>query len=135
MDLKTLLYIGIPLFVLYIIVVFAINIRKNKKGANYLQQNPDACKLYLKDNMGQFTVYSVDGEKPHTFVEKLKHGIFLDHGVHVLNVAYQYTKQGVVKTTTVNIEPTDLSIEVAAGNQYELAFDRKQNTYHFTPAN
>ena len=116
---------------------------KNKKKVQaFLDQNPNAAKVYIKNKIwalgsGSLGVYSVDGEARNMvmmFSEGTKTGFYLTPGAHTITVGYQKTRASLVyQSVNTTYEPTELEIEVEAYNQ--LSFNEKEEHFDFEEKN
>lgn len=118
---------------------------KNKKKVQaWLEQNPNAAKVYIKNKIwalgsGSLGVYSVDGEARNMvmmFSEGTKTGFYLTPGTHTITVGYQKTRASLVyQSVNTTYEPTELEIEVEAYKTYQLSFNEKEEHFDFEEKN
>lgn len=114
----------------------------DKKVQAFLEQHPDAAKVYLPvmgmSGMHAVTISleSVDGEKPLTFMEGMKPGFYLLPGKRVLEATATKTRAGVVhKSVSTVFGPLKHEVEVEAHKVYEFGFDGKEEVFTFSEKN
>lgn len=111
---------------------------KRDQADAFLASHPDAARVYLQTGMKGLTsdattVIDVDGEAPVHFYEGRKQGILVEPGKRVLNVAYAWTRPGILhKNVTTEVEPSRQEVEVEAKKSYILGFDKKAEAFVFT---
>lgn len=118
-----LIYIIIGGFVLYAAFAIIYMISKKKKDKQFEQDNQNIAKVHLEAGM---TLRSSD--KPRMFTEDMHTGYYFEEGQHTVNVSFYY--ETLSKRITVQESP--LSIHVVASKEYDLAYDRKTETYIFS---
>lgn len=123
----------------YFVVMKHMQGQKNKTD-QFQIEHPDAARVYLRAGVkdiyfgGTMTVFHVDGEEPIRFHESLglKEGVLLLPGKRVLDVAYGWSRPGIVhKSVTTQIAPSKQEVEPEAGKSYKLTFDRSEKVYVF----
>ncbi|MDL2233876.1 hypothetical protein LJC63_09925 [Ruminococcaceae bacterium OttesenSCG-928-L11] len=119
-------------------IVFNIVRMRNmkKKGGDFLRQHPDAARIFLTTKAlitsEAVTVYTVDGEAPHNFVENGKTGFYVAPGRSSVQMSYAYTRPGVLhKTVTTTTDVVDKVLETQPNCSYLLGFDRKEECFTF----
>lgn len=140
--------IGVILVLVIFIVVlpaafyFLSKQASDKKVQAFLEQHPDAAKVYLPV-LGMSGVHavsvslqSVDGEKPLTFIEGMKTGFYLLPGKHILEATATKTRAGVVhKSVSTVFGPLKHEVQVEAHKVYEFGFDGKEEIFTFSEKN
>lgn len=114
---------------------------QKEKTEQFQRDHPEAARVYLRTGIkdlyfgGTMTVFNVDDEEPIRFHEGLglKEGLLLLPGKHTLEVAYGWSRPGLVhKTVTTQIAPSKQEVEAEAGKTYRLTFDRSEKVYVFS---
>lgn len=135
-----ILYIAIPVFfILYGIVITVMTKGKKGRVKKWLEQNPNAVKVYVnKTSMaaavfsGQITVHSVDGEEPQFFYEKVSWGFYVTPGNHIIESSFSNTRPGILhKRVTTVLGPSKQEISADTGKTYNYVFDNKEKAYRF----
>lgn len=115
--------------------IFANIILAKKRGATrdtYLEQNPDAVKVYLATKAisatGGVQITSVDGKTPAFFNEGMKPGFYLKPGIS--EVTMSYTRQTGRRSYTT-YGPATKKLEIEAGKSYVILFDKDEETFTF----
>lgn len=119
------------IIVIYIPIMIVYMSKKKKRAAEFVQSNPDACKVYITGAaQGQLAVISVNGDVPQTFYEGTRHGFFLLPGESTVEAQYTWTRPGVLhKTVTTTIGPNKFSAYAEKGRTYNISFDKKAEEY------
>ena len=129
----------------YIIIVIAVIMiayipwsiiylkKKKKDSQQFLANNPTAAKVFTKSPINaSLVILAVNGEKPTTFFEKAKLGVYLLPGDNTLNVQYSSTRPGVMyKTVTTTVGPNDITVTPEPNGVYNISYDTKEETYKF----
>ena len=131
-------------YYIYIGIVFVIGLgctvfmyMKNKKQqGNFLEEHPNAARIFYAARGSItseiITIYTVNGENPVLFTEKMKPGVYAVPGEVELNLSFTYTRPGVMyKTVSETLGPLDLAVEVEANKDYMLSYDRKKEEFIF----
>ena len=140
--------IGVILVLVIFIVVlpatfyFLSKQASDKKVQAFLEQHPDAVKVYLPV-LGMSGVHavsvslqSVDGEKPLTFIEGMKTGFYVLPGKHTLVATATKTRAGVLhKSVSTVFGPLKHEVQVEAQKVYEFGFDGKEEVFTFSEKN
>ena len=126
----------IPIFIAIIVFGFIsmyFNKKANSKATNeYLEKYPEVVKVFLKHtNIGvansHIEVASVDGLTPARFSSGMEVGIYVKVGKSVVNAAYLSSRVGVLhKNVTTYTDYTPIELDLVAGKDYELSFDKKE---------
>ncbi len=114
----------------------------NKKVQAFLEQHPDAVKVYLP-GLGMSGVHavsvaleSVDGEKPLIFMEGMKTGFYVLPGKHTLEATATKTRAGVLhKSVSTVFGPFKHEVQVEAYKIYQFGFDGKEEVFTFSEKN
>lgn len=110
--------------------------RRDRADA-FLSEHPDAARVFLQVGMkglssDAITVISVDDNAPVFFSEGRKQGVLLAPGRHILEVAYAWTRPGILhKNVTTQVEPSRQEVEAEARKTYKLDFNREEEEYVF----
>ena len=131
MNQKLFMIIGVVVVIYLIAFIFFLWMKKssNKK---WLKDNKNMSKIYVKGGGGQLFVTAIDDEKTRTFVEGVKHGVYISAGEHILEVLYQSIRPGVLhKTVTTTYGPSKLKVQIAADTNYELHFNLGNKNFVF----
>lgn len=122
---------------LYIMALFVYLHFRKKRHQNFEQEHPDVSKVYIQNLSlmkiaDGLQIHSVDAQKPHTFIENTKQGVYLFAGKHVIESTFTTTTTGAFKrTTTHRYGPSRNEITVEAGKNYHFYFDAETKTYTF----
>lgn len=108
-----------------------------RKNTSFLQQHPDAAKIYLTSKAlitsEAVMVAAVEGEPPYHFTENGKTGIYVKPGRSKLDLSYTYTRPGVIhKQVTESTGMVQKVFETEPYQSYLLGFDRKDGNFTFT---
>ena len=77
-------------------------------------------------------IYSVNGDKPESFMEKGKTGFLVLPGTCTVEIRYYYTRPGILHknvTETTDLVKKELATE--AKKSYLLGFDRGEKVFTF----
>lgn len=131
-------YILVIIPVVFVVAAIAgiIMNKKVKSQANaYLEQHPDAAKVFpsMKVNgltQGTVTVDSVDGQIPAKGMEKNKFFVYAASGTRILEASFSSTRPGVMhKSVTKTWGPVKLEVEIKPNGRYELQFDKDTESF------
>ena len=119
-------------------VVFFQNMMLKARQQKYLEQYPDAAKVFLKqknfliayDGVG---VATVDDEAAVLFSEGFtKSGFYVKPGNNKVSMVYSSTRPGIMhKTVTTTYGPTDRELKIEPNKSYLLSFDKKAEDFVF----
>lgn len=106
------------------------------RGADFLSKHPDAAKIYLTTKAlitsEAVRVHSVEGQKPHDFVDSGKTGFYVVPGRSNVQISYTYTRPGVLhKNVTTTTDVVDKVLETQPRKSYLLGFNRKAENFTF----
>lgn len=128
-------------FVLLSLVFAFLSLKMNKNAIEkWLSSHPGAVKIVLESGSNivtskQLLATVVKGEAA-VFFEKTKCVIYAIPGDIVLEVTYTYTRPGVLhKTVSTTWGPAKVEITVEKGKEYQLNFDKKEETFKLTSEN
>lgn len=133
-------YIGI-ICVIYLVIGLPLTLIYMKKMKNktkkYIEENPDASKIitltstFLGDFSDNLDIAKVDGKKPNVFYEKMKRGILILPGKHILEVEASWTRKKVFKTVHTSTGYKKIEIEVEAKKNYSLKYNTEEKRFIF----
>lgn len=124
------LVIGLPLTLIY-------RKKMKNKTKKYLEENPTASKIiiltstFLGDFSDNLDVVKVDGKKPNIFCEKMKRGILVLPGKHVVEAEASWTSKKLFKTVHTSTGHKKLEIEVEAKKCYSLKYNTEEKKFVF----
>ena len=115
--------------------VIRLKILKSSNAA-FLAQRPDAAKIYLAVKAlitsEAVTVYTVDGERPQSFMEAGKTGLYVIPGKRTVEMSYSHSRPGVLhRAVTHTYGPVTKELETEPGKSYLLGFDRDAENFTF----
>lgn len=123
---------------IYYVIMFPSYRKKKKEQKEYIQENPDIVKVYIKPSLGQnIDLKTVDGEKPRSFNEGLKWGFLVRAGERELEMqprVIEETSMIMMKEAVETAcEGCKISYHFEAGHKYQLTFDEEMKTYAINP--
>ena len=108
----------------------------NKNSNKFLQENPGASKLFIKNKSIGITSQTIeilkvdDNESSSVFVEGMKYGIYLKPGNRELTVRATSTRPGILhKRVTTVWGPMKINVNIEPDKTYELRFDKKEEQF------
>ena len=108
----------------------------NKNSNKFLQENPGASKLFIKNKSIGITSQTIeilkvdDNESSSVFVEGMKYGIYLKPGNIELTVRATSTRHGILhKRVTTVWGPMKINVNIEPDKTYELRFDKKEEQF------
>ncbi len=129
--------VGLPAVFYFVYKKFS-----DKKIKEFLEKNPNAIKVYLGGlemngvHAVSINLDSVDGEKPLTFMEGLKTGIYLLPGKHILEATATKTRPWIMhKSVSTVFGPIKNEVEVEMHKTYSFGFDAQDETFTFQEKN
>ena len=120
-----------------IIVIIVRNKKSKTSVANFLQQHPDAAKVFFGNSKKAMTneivtVYSVNGAAPILFAEGMQGGFYLEPGSHEVQIEYVHSRAGILYRNVSNSTGAVKKVlTVEPGCAYRLGFDRKESRFTF----
>lgn len=110
--------------------------KKMKAGASaFLEQHPDAARLFTTYNTnglsaGSVTIESVNGQKPTYGHQGNKAFAYVAPGTSIVEATFSNTRPGVMhKSVTKVWGPVKLELEIKPNASYELQFDKKAEEF------
>lgn len=138
MNEDTSFYIAlIILAVLVVLIIIALISKKKKEKLidAWLEQHPNACKIYLQKKIGvksgTISVFYVNKEKPKIKIEKAMNVLYVEPGKNTIEVSYIFTRPGVASTITETYGPAEVVVDVEDGKEYEITFDREKKMFSY----
>lgn len=123
----------------FVLSLFFSRLSKNNINARanfWLQSNPEASKIYLDPKSdiirtNNLVVESVDGLYERiSFMEGNNLGLYLNPGVHKLEVRFETTRPGILHKRVTDIYgPVSLEVDIEARKIYTLCFDTKEKDF------
>jgi hypothetical protein len=122
----------------------ALSRKASGAAREFLNQHPDALKVYLAGKFGIVTesvhVATVDGEPVHAFTEGgalgvpgfpgSKSGVYILPGTRTLELQYTHNRPGLLyKNVSTSTGLVKKEFVFEAGKTYHIAFDRKEETF------
>jgi hypothetical protein len=122
--------------VLGIISAIIMSKRQKKIVANFLEENPNAVKVYLTSKafitQEAVMIHTVNAGNPILFTEKGKSGFYLIPGESTVGISYTYTRPGVMyRSITKSTGLVERELEVEENKSYSLSFNRKEEDFVF----
>lgn len=103
MNEDTSFYIAlIILAVLVVLIIIALITKKKREKLidAWLEQHPNACKIYLQKKIGvksgTISVFYVNKEKPKIKIEKAMNVLYVEPGKNTIEVSYIFTRPGLL---------------------------------------
>lgn len=138
MNEGTSFYIAlIILAVLVVLIIIALITKKKREKLidAWLEQHPNACKIYLQNKIGvksgTISVFYVNKEKPKIKIGKAMNAIYVEPGKNTIEVSYIFTSPGVASTIIETYGPAEVVVDVEAGKEYEITFDREKKMFSY----
>ena len=138
MNEDTSFYIAlIILAVLVVLIIIALITKKKREKLidAWLEQHPNACKIYLQKKIGvksgTISVFYVNKEKPKIKIGKAMNAIYVEPGKNTIEVSYIFTRPGVASTITETYGPAEVVVNVETGKEYEITFDREKKMFSY----
>lgn len=138
MNEDTSFYIAlIILAVLVVLIIIALITKKKREKLinDWLEQHPNACKIYLQKKIGiksgTISVFYVNKEKPKIKIEKAMNVLYVEPGKNTIEVSYIFTRPSVASTMTETYGPAEVVVDVEAGKEYEITFDREKKMFSY----
>lgn len=138
MNEDTSFYIAlIILAVLVVLIIIALITKKKREKLidAWLEQHPNACKIYLQKKIGiksgTISVFYVNKEKPKIKIGKAMNAIYVEPGKNTIEVSYIFTRPSVASTMTETYGPAEVVVDVEAGKEYEITFDREKKMFSY----
>lgn len=108
----------------------------NKKGEQFLQQYPNAAKVYFSGPRERFsglgaTISQVNGEKPAFFFDRKKDGFFLLPGENLVDVTFQKSTHLLLFTRHTYSGNLQYNLVAEAGKCYFLRYNFKTEQITF----
>lgn len=130
---ETKLFIWIfPAFIIFGIISFVINNHNQKaKIAEFLKENPNAVKLYIKNVASimslTINIISIDDEPTVTFSEGIKTGVYITPGEHTIEASWTTNRPGVMyRNVSKTYGPVKKSVKIEGQKNYTLYYNSKE---------
>ncbi len=145
MDANMIIFGFLGFWLIFAIGATVMNKNRSKKwkekAEEYLRMNPTAAKIKLEQRSGYVygtltaSVQGSDKEKKESigYREKGEWFLVLPEGVHVLEVAYYYTKKHALRKggTHITVGPTKVEVTLASQGNYTLSYSIEENKFSF----
>lgn len=137
----TYIYVVGGFMAFYLIAMILYMRYKKNQGKNWEAQNPHGSKIYIKSKSivvktDGIYIHSVDGEKPLTFVEGTKTGLYVLPGKHVIEATFTSSRPGIVhKTVTTSYGPLKVEVHIESRKAYGLSFNEDSQGFEFEEVN
>lgn len=137
-SIPIIVVIGVTVIYMIGLLIY-LRVRKKKTtGAieAFLQQYPDAAKVYLTEKKGTATahvkIYSVNGEAPVEFPELNRPGAYLKPGSNTCEISYEYSEYVSRRKTLVHSTGRVKKVlQVEPNKSYLLTFNNDTAQFEF----
>ena len=76
-------------------------------------------------------MFYVNKKKPKIKIEKAMNVLYVEPGKNTIEVSYIFTRPGVASTMTETYGPAEVVVDVEAGKEYEITFDREKKMFSY----
>jgi len=133
---KDIAWFFIFLVVFYVPYLYIKIKKKNNKANTYIQQHPDAVKVYMERTKlnDLLTIWNVNGNKPVMFSKNIKSGFYLLPGENIIDVKYQWTTVSINSISgyeTHTAKDMELKLIVEINKEYLLSYGHDLEEYAF----
>lgn len=129
-------YIIPVVFIGYFIFFLVYRHNSKNKLQAWLNEHPDAIKIYLKSGFNVITSKTISARiigtnaYPQIVYEGMQAVIYGLSGNLEVELTYEYTRPGVIYKNVISTwGPTKIILEIEAGKNYELLFEKKEENF------